>query len=154
MSEASVVSLQLKIKIPLTKQQVFDAAINWEGQNNWVYLTKVKAIDDSPNAVGKKLEAFTGISSIGFLDTMTITTWDEPNICIVEHTGNFVKGQGIFEARTINNETYFVWTERTILPFGVIGRIGWIFVKPVTALGLWVSLKRFSKYAQALKNHN
>jgi hypothetical protein len=148
MSKSRTELLSLKIKINLTKSQIFDAATDWDKQDEWVYLTKVSAPDNTPNKVGKKIEAFTGLLGIGFLDTMTIEEWDYPNKCVVVHTGNIVKGKGIFEASTHNNSNYFVWTEEVILPFGLFGRIGWIFIKPFIACCLWLSLQKFKKHAE------
>jgi hypothetical protein len=146
MQNKKTVQLRLKIAINKTRQQIFDAATDWEKQSDWVYLTKVSAVDSSPNRVGKELQAFTGLLGIGFLDTMTIEEWDYPNKCTVVHTGNVVKGKGIFETARINNNNYFIWTEEVILPLGVLGKVGWVFVKPVSALGLWVSLRRFRRF--------
>lgn len=143
------VNLCSKVKINCNKEQIFKAATDWEGQRHWVFLTNVRSLKDTPNTVGKKLQAFTGIGSRGFMDTMDITLWDPPYKCVVLHTGNLIKGSGIFEVTTIHNDNYFVWTEQTELPLGIIGRVGWLIVKPFVQASLYVSLRRFVRYANA-----
>jgi len=128
-----------------SQQEVFNAVTEWELQNKWVLATKVRGIGSDSRCLGGKLEAFTGIGKLGFMDTMTITGWDSPNVCEVTHTGNVVKGSGLFEISTENGITYFAWTERTLIPFGILGKAGWLIVGPMTKLGLKYSLSRFSK---------
>lgn len=142
----NVKHLSVRVKINAPTMNVFRAVTNWEEQDNWVFLTKVKGVGNDSQKLGGKLEAYTGIGRFCFLDTMTITAWDPPKLCEVTHTGNVVKGRGIFEVATINSSTYFTWTEYVEIPFGVIGRFGWIFIKPLTKLGLWVSLRRLAAY--------
>jgi hypothetical protein len=140
--------LSVKIAINATELEVFNKVTNWEDQSKWVYLTKVRGVDSDARKLGGKLEAFTGIGKVGFLDTMTITRWVDNKLCEVTHTGNVVKGRGLFEVSTVNSVTYFTWTEYVELPFGFIGRIGWLIVKPISKFGLWVSLRRLKKYIE------
>ena len=140
--------LTVRIKIDAPELEVFKRVTNWEDQTKWVYLTKVRGVGDDSHKLGGKLEAFTGIGKIGFLDTMTLTKWEDNKLCEVTHTGNVVKGRGLFEVLTIDSATYFTWTEYVELPFGFIGRIGWIIVKPIARLGLWISLKRLKKFIE------
>lgn len=144
----NVKQISVRVKIDASIDEVFKSVTSWEEQDNWVFLTKVRGVGDNSHKLGGKLEAFTGIGRLGFLDTMTVTAWDPPKLCEVTHTGNVVKGKGVFEVATINSSTYFTWTEYVEIPFGIIGRIGWIFVKPLTKLGLWVSLQRLAVYIQ------
>ncbi len=76
---------------------------------------------------------------------MTITKWDYPKVCEVTHTGKVVRGAGLFEVSQESGTTYFTWTEYVELPFGLIGKIGWLAVKPLTLLGLKQSLKKFKR---------
>jgi hypothetical protein len=39
----------------------------------------------------------------------------------------------------------FVWSEVVDLPFGVIGRLGWLLTKPLVALGVRYSLRRLAR---------
>jgi hypothetical protein len=42
------------------------------------------------------------------------------------------------------NQARFRWAEDLELPLGVLGRIGWVFVKPGFVYGVRRSLKRFA----------
>ena len=138
-------SISVSIGINAPDEMVFKYVTNWENQEKWVFLTKVRNIGDDSRKLGGKLEAFTGIGSFGFLDTMTITKWSPPYICEVTHTGKVVKGSGVFEVTSVDGVTYFTWTEYTEVPFGIVGKIGWIFVAPIAKLGLILSLRQFRK---------
>jgi hypothetical protein len=140
--------LSVKIAINATELEVFNKVTNWKDQSKWVYLTKVQGVGSDSRKLGGKLEALTGIGKIGFLDTMTITKWVDNKLCEVTHTGKVVKGRGLFEVSTVNSTTYFTWTEYVELPFGFVGRIGWLIVKPISKFGLWMSLRRLKKYIE------
>lgn len=131
------------IAIPASQSAVFKAVTDWELQTKWILATKVTGVSNDSRRLGGKLEAFTGFGRIGILDTMTITKWEPPRLCEVTHTGKFVKGSGVFAVTVVDDITYFSWTERSIIPFGFIGAIGWIVVKPFAKLALKVSLMRF-----------
>jgi hypothetical protein len=140
--------LSVTIKINASAQIVFDSVTDWENQDNWVFLTKVRDVGKDSRRLGGRIEAFTGIRKIGFLDTMTITKWDYPHLCEVTHTGKIVQGKGIFEVTSTHSDTYFTWTEYTKVPFGFVGTIGWIAIGPLTKLGMRWSLRRLRNYIE------
>lgn len=129
--------------VPADQVQVFKAVTDWESQSKWIFATEVRGLGADSHKLGGRLEAFTGYWKFGFLDTMTITKWDPPNVCEVTHTGNFVKGTGLFEVTVVNGVTYFMWTEYSMVPFGVIGKVAWLIVGPIAHIGLKISLRRF-----------
>ena len=96
-----------------------------------------------------RLEAFTGIGRVGFLDTMEITGWEPPHRCEVLHTGRVVRGSALFvvEARP-DGGSVFRWEERLDLPLGIVGRIEWLLLRPLFAAGVAVSLRRFARSVQ------
>ena len=137
--------ISAKIAIDGTQDSVFAAVTDWGSQHNWIYITKVKGVGDDSHRLGGKLEAFTGMGSFGFLDTMTITKWESPTLCEVTHTGKVIKGVGLFEVVCDSDKTYFIWTEYVEIPFGIFGKIGWFFVYPLITLSLQLSLRRFRR---------
>ncbi|MDQ3064880.1 MAG: SRPBCC family protein [bacterium] len=141
----SIKTIYARIDVPLDMEDTFALVTNWEFQQKWVLATKVWGVGETSNKLGGKIEAFTGLKKLGFLDTMTITKWDPPNLCEVTHTGSVVKGSGIFEVSNLDNKTFLTWTETTIIPFGFIGKFGWIIVSPFIKLGMIISLRRFRK---------
>lgn len=121
---SKIKKISASIPVGASQHDTFKAVTDWESQQKWIFATKVWGVGQDSHKLGGKLEAFTGFGKIGFLDTMTITKWDQPHVCEVTHTGNLVKGSGLFEVTRKNNTTYFTWTEHTILPFGILGRVG------------------------------
>ena len=77
---------------------------------------------------------------------MTITSWDPPRQCLVEHTGRVVKGIGVFTVEPRGTgESTFVWREELDLPLGVLGRLGWPLVRPGFLLGVRRSLQALAR---------
>jgi hypothetical protein len=62
------------------------------------------------------------------------------------HTGRLVRGTGVFRVEErLGGGSRFVWLEVLDLPLGALGRLGWPLVRPVLAVGLRLSLKRFAR---------
>lgn len=148
------VSLELTVPVQASAEQVFAGATDWAGQSEWMLGTKVEATDQHGLGVGGGISAFTGVRTpfgrLGFLDTMVITRWDPPSRCDVLHTGRFVRGIGIFRVVPRGPQhADFVWREDLDLPLGLLGRVGWVLVKPFFAAGVRLSLKRFARWVEA-----
>ena len=143
--------ISARIPIEASQNDTFLAVTDWESQHNWIFATRVKGVGHNSHNIGGKLEAFTGFKSFGFLDTMIITKWDFPKLCEVTHTGKVVKGVGLFEVYNDTKITYFSWTEYIEIPFGILGKIGWLFISPIIKLGLKYSLRRFKRCLYRIK---
>ena len=142
-----------EIHIAAPPQQVWAALVDWDRQGEWMLLTDVRAGEQGGRGVGGRLAATTGLRlpgrrRVGVLDTMLITRWQPPNRVDVRHTGRVVRGTGVFEVRPSGAGTLFVWTEDLDLPLGVLGRLAWPVVRPVTAIGVRLSLRRFADFAR------
>ena len=137
----------MTIDIDAPVQRVWDAVVDWDNQGDWMLGTQVRGTVQSGVGVGGGLEAFTGVRGIGFLDTMEITAWDPPHRCDVRHTGRLVRGTGVFEVLALpgGQRSRFVWQESLDLPLGVVGRVGWLLVRPLAALGIRLSLRRLAR---------
>jgi hypothetical protein len=99
------------------------------------------------HGLGATLVARTGIGPAAFTDTMVITEWDPPRRCVVRHTGRVVRGAGVFEVRPAGaGGSEFRWTELLDLPLGVLGRLGWLVVRPLAQRGMDLSLRRFARF--------
>lgn len=141
--------LELSIDIKADAQAVWDAITDWPAQGEWMLGTRVWTVGGDAHEVGGKLEAFTGIGKLGFLDTMEITVWEPPVRCEVIHTGKVVRGSGVFEVQSTGpNASRFVWSEVLELPWGVVGRVGFVFVRPFFVAGVRQSLKRFARIVE------
>ena len=144
---SSEVSLSLNIEINAPCERVFTAATDWNRQGEWIFATRVSG--ESPPRVGSKLQAFSGVGPIGFLDTMEISVWEPPKQCDVLHTGRVVRGSGSFRVKAIDNtRSIFTWEERVIVPFGAFGRLTWLLIKPLIWIGVSLSLRRFAHWAE------
>lgn len=124
---------------------VFDAVVDWRGQDRWIPLTTVRPGRNAGIAVGGEVAAYTGIGALGFLDTMTITRWDVPHRVDVLHTGNVVRGVGIMTVRSLGTDlSRFYWAEELEIPLGVFGQVGWAMLKPAFGFGMKAALRRFA----------
>lgn len=140
------VTIAVDVVVDAPPQAVWQAVTDWPRQSEWMLGTTVKATEQDGVGVGGRLEAFTGIGRAGFLDTMVITEWDPPWRCVVRHTGQVVKGLGIFEVLALpGGRSRFVWAEELELPLGAVGRAGWPLIRPAFAWGVRRSLLKLAR---------
>jgi hypothetical protein len=145
----NVVLLSRSVGIAAPADVIFAAMTNWSRQSEWMIGTSVAALTQEGLGVGGTLAARTRIGPLSFLDPMTITEWQPPKRCAVLHTGRIVRGSGVFAVRTISEEmSEFTWLENVEVPFGIIGRAGWVLIKQPIGFGLSLSLKRFKHWVE------
>ena len=141
--------LELRIDVDAPVEQTWAGATDWAGQGDWMLGTTVRPTAQGGQGVGGRIEAWTGVGPLGFLDTMEITRWEPPRSCHVLHTGRVVKGTGAFDVEPRGpGRSTFVWSEELVLPLGALGRLGWPLVKPFFAFGVQLSLKRFARLVE------
>lgn len=142
--------LVLSVEVEAPVEQVWAAAVDWPRQGDWMALTRAWATEQDGHGVGAGITAFTGVGSIGFLDTMTITTWQPPHRCVVRHTGRVVRGSAAFEVEPLpGDRSRFVWSEWLVLPLGLVGELGFALLRPLIAWPIRCSLRRFARLAAA-----
>ena len=135
--------LRVAVDVAAASERAWAAIADWESQGTWMLATRVTG---SGGAVGATLAGWTGIGRIGFLDTMTITEWEPPRRCQVLHTGRVVRGTGGFEVTPRGpGGCRVVWWERVEMPFGAVGRAGWLVAKPLTRAFFAYSLRRLKR---------
>jgi hypothetical protein len=133
------------VTVDAPPERVFAALADWRAQGQWMLGTKVWS-DGPAQGVGGQLSAFTGVGRVGFLDTMEIVEWAPPHHVRVRHTGDVVRGDGVFEVLALSEgRSRFVWREELELPLGAVGRAGYALVRPVFAAGVDRSLRRFAE---------
>lgn len=143
-AEAGRVRLAVDLAVNAPAELVWAALTDWPAQGEWMLGTRVRALDPQAG-VGQRLAAVTGVGRIGVLDTMTITEWEPPRRCVVEHTGRVVRGEGIFEVDDLGDRRSRIrWAEVLDLPGGQLGRAGWGLVRPAFRAGVRVSLQRLA----------
>lgn len=139
------VELSLFVDIKASQKEVFDKVVDWENQGDWMLGTKVSRTKNNGHGVGGEINAWTGLWKFGFNDPMVFTNWVEPKVVDVLHTGKIVKGTGSMVVEKVDeNNSKFIWSESIILPLGIIGKIGWIFIKPFFKAGIKYSLNKFA----------
>ena len=144
------VSLELSVDVAAPAQRTWDAAVDWAGQGEWMLGTTVRPTAGDGRGVGARVEAFTGVGPLGFVDRMEITAWKPPYRCSVVHLGRVVRGTGDFLVRERGPEaSTFVWREDLELPLGLLGRLGWPLVRPLFLFGVRLSLRRFARWVEA-----
>ncbi|MCW2600483.1 MAG: hypothetical protein JWM02_2312 [Frankiales bacterium] len=142
--------LERTVDVEASVEQTWAGATDWARQGEWLLGTSVRPTVQNGQGVGAVIEAFTGLGRWGVLDTMTITRWEPPYRCRVQHTGRVVRGTGEFEVRGRGEgRSTFVWREDLDLPLGALGRLGWPLVRPLFAAGLRVSLRTFGRWVEA-----
>ncbi len=122
-------------------QAVWDVLTDWDQHDRWMLLTSASG----GRAEGASIVAFTGVGRLGITDQMTIVVWEPPRRCVVRHTGRVVRGSGAFEVQDVGaDRSRVVWSEWLDLPLGIVGRLGWLVVRPLTRLGVARSLRRLA----------
>src|SRR6266571_6862028 len=138
---AKPVEITSRVLVPASPERVWQLAMDWSRQHEWVWATRVRGGAGN----GAAVVARTGIGPVGFTDTMVITQWDPPRRCVVRHTGRVVRGLGIFEVTPSGQPTEFRWTERLQLPWPLSGRLGRSTVVPLARWGISASLRRLAR---------
>jgi hypothetical protein len=138
----------LSVDVAAPADEVWAAVTDWPGQGDWMLGTSVRGTVADGRGVGGGIEAFTGVGRLGFLDTMTITRWDPPYRCEVEHHGRVVRGSAVFEVVHLDaDHSRFVWAEWLTPPLGLVGVIGFALVRPLAVVGIRSSLARLARWA-------
>jgi hypothetical protein len=141
-----VAELVVRTTVEAPQEQVWAALTDWELHDRWMLLTRASG----GQGEGAEIEAFTGVGRIGFLDTMRITSWEPPERAVVRHTGRVVRGSGAFEVRSLGpRRSEIVWSEWVLLPFGVLGRLGWPVARVLLRAGVSFSLRRLARLVES-----
>lgn len=148
-SRAAAAEVGASVAVAGPVEDTWRVLTDWDRQHEWMLATRTHATGKGGHAVGGGIEARTGIGPFAVRDTMTVTTWDPPRRCTVEHTGRIVRGLGVFEVREVaGGGSRVVWTEHLDLPFGVLGRVGWPAVRPLAGWALRTSLRRLARLVE------
>lgn len=144
------VELTVPVDVNAPAEAVWRTITDWVGQGEWMLGTRVSVTSPGDGReLGATLSAFSGVGPLGFTDTMEIVEWEPPKRCTVRHTGNVVKGDGVFEVVELGPErARFLWTELLDLPLGVLGRLGWPVVRPAFRFGVERSLHAMARLCE------
>lgn len=138
--------LHASVEAPATPEQLWRTVTDWPGQSRWIPLTRARKVP-GPEGVGARIEAWTGLGRIGFLDRMVVEAWEPPHRLVLRHTGRVVRGRAGFEIASTEAGSRLTWWERIEPPPGALGRALWQVAAPVAAAVLRRSLRRVAAIA-------
>ena len=146
--------LTVPVDVGVPAEVLWRAVTDWAGQSEWMLGTRVEVTGGDGCSVGSTLRAVTGAGPLGVADSMEITEWTEqpggPRRVVVAHTGNVVRGEGVFAVLELGpRRSRFLWTELLDLPLGALGRLGWPLVAPVMRAGVARSLRTLAERTEA-----
>lgn len=147
------VELTIPIDVGVPGAVLWETVTDWPGQSDWMLGTRVELTGGDGRSVGSTLRAVTGAGPLAVADTMEITEWTArdggPRRAVVRHTGNLVRGEGVFAVVELGpRRSRFVWTELLDLPLGALGRAGWPLVRPAFRAGVALSLRRMARQTE------
>jgi uncharacterized protein YndB with AHSA1/START domain len=153
-----VAELVVTVDVNAPVGSVWAELVDWDTHDEWMLLTRVtdhrvpdgKNGKDGKDGVGTSFIARTGIGRLHFADSMTVTQWDPPRRCIVQHTGRLVRGSGSFEVEPRpEGGSRIVWSEWLRMPLGPVGELAWLGGRPLAAVFLRSSLNRLARLVEA-----
>jgi hypothetical protein len=141
------VRVQVSVDVATSPEAAFAAVTDLPSQEKWIIATRLYAIEGPVSVpdVGARLAAFTGVGSIGFLDTMTVTAYEPPYRWVTDKDGDLLRGVGIMQVEPTTTGCRVTWANELELPFGILGRVGWLLAKPMAQIGLKASLRRLAR---------
>jgi carbon monoxide dehydrogenase subunit G len=142
------------VDVDAPPERVWAAITDWPRQGEWMFATDVREVDGPARRLHGRMVARTGLPlpggrHVGVVDTMVITEWEPPRRAVVQHTGRIVRGPGIIEVEPRGDGARVVWTERLHPPFGLLGEIGAVLIRPFFVAGVRFSFRRFGRFARA-----
>jgi hypothetical protein len=138
--------LTVGVDVSAPQQRVWDALVDWPRQGEWMPATAVRVVAGGGQGVGGRIAAWTGVGPVRVLDRMTITEWQPPRRCAVEHTGRVIRGAAWFDVLDLGEgRSRVVWTERLTAPFGLPDAVARLVLRPATGLVIRVGLRRLAR---------
>ncbi|GAA2405809.1 SRPBCC family protein [Nonomuraea africana] len=128
--------LAVAVETDVPPARLFEVLTDWPRHPEWMFLTRARVVAGDGRGAGTELAAFTGVGRIGFLDTMTVTRWEPPEVVAVTHTGRLVRGTGVFRI----GGGRLIWAEELSLPFGRL-------VRPAAKIFMRWTLRRLIRAA-------
>lgn len=148
----TTVELAVPVEVGVPAEVLWRAVTDWERQGEWMLATTVRRTGGDGRAPGSTWSAATGVGPLAVVDTIELVELVEggPWRATVRHTGSVVRGDGIFTVEALGpSRSRFTVTERLDLPRGVLGRVLRPAVRPISRLGLEVSLRRLARRVEA-----
>ncbi|GAA4066577.1 SRPBCC family protein [Actinomadura miaoliensis] len=140
----SRVAVHAEAAAPVAAEDVFGVLTDWPRHDEWMPFTRARG----GHGEGAELEAWTGVGSVGFTDTMVITGWRPGRRVTVRHTGRIVRGEAFFAVAPLpGGGSRVTWAEHLDLPLGPLGRTAWLVAGPVVRGFMTLALRRLARLA-------
>jgi uncharacterized protein YndB with AHSA1/START domain len=147
-----VAELVVTVDVAAPVEAVWAELVDWDSHDEWMLLTRVTdhRTPDGKDGVGTSFVARTGLGPAHFPDSMTVTHWDPPRRCVVQHTGRLVRGSGSFEVEPrAEGGSRIVWSEWLRMPLGPVGEVAWLAGRPLARVFLRSSLTKLARLVEA-----
>ncbi|MGW4403465.1 SRPBCC family protein [Nonomuraea sp. NPDC004702] len=131
------------VEVAARPEEVFALITDWPRHSEWMFMTSARQVGEH------RVEAYTGVRPVGFLDTMTIVAFEPPSYVLMEHTGRLVRGRGAIRVRPWRGGSRVIWAEELLLPLGAAGRALWPLGRPVVTALARHSLRRLARLLEA-----
>lgn len=140
--------LQAQITTDASPERLWAVATDWRNQSQWIPFTSAQVVGGEPAGNGSRVEAWTGVGRVGFMDVMIIEEWEPPHRLDLRHVGKVVRGSAGFVIEPLGNRgSRLIWWERIDMPFGQLGRLAWPIVALVSRWALQSSLRKLAGVA-------
>lgn len=136
------------VEIDAPPEAVWAAVTDWDHHGRWMLFTTVRRVSGNGEGTGSRISAATGFGPATVTDPMTITVWRPPYRCENHHDGWLIRGVGAFDVEPLaDGRSRFTWSEWLVLPFGTLGELGFVLVRPAFVAFLAVCLRRLARWA-------
>lgn len=146
------VELAVPVEAAVPAEVLWAKVTDWERQGDWMLATRVWNTGGDGRSPGSTWSAATGIGPLAVVDTIELVELVEggPWRATVRHTGKVIRGDGVFTVEALGpSRSRFTMAEILDLPFGALGRVGWLAARPLSRLGLEVSLRAMARQVEA-----
>ncbi len=125
--------------------KVFAAFMDWEGQSDWIPLTRVGVVEGD-GGEGSLVEAITALGPAALRDEIRVVKINAPYEVRVVHCGKVLRGPGAMRCTAMSGDrTQVVLHEWFHLPAGPVGKVAWPLLWPGSKLGFTGALKKFGR---------
>jgi uncharacterized membrane protein len=128
--------------------RVFAAFMDWEGQSEWIPLTKVSVVEGD-GGEGSLVLAVTALGPAALRDELRVVRVDAPYEVRVVHCGKVLRGPGSMRCTPMaGDRTQVVLHEWFHLPGGAAGKLAWPVLWPGSKIGFTGALRKFAKLVE------
>jgi Polyketide cyclase / dehydrase and lipid transport len=141
-------TLSASVEIDASVERTWEVVTDWQRQGEWIPLTDVRVLEDSPSGLGARISARSGVGPVSVVDPMVVDVWQPPYRCEVVHLGKVVTGRGMFLVEPLpGDRSRFTWCE--VLDSAGARRIVDRLGMPATRVMLGVAVKRLARLIHA-----